>query len=252
MPLVEVIAGTRTSPAAAAAVSTLARRLGKVAVQVQDGPGFLVNRLLGFASVEALQLLGEGYAIEDLDAALTGWGMPMGPIELTDEVGIDVAFEVARVLNGAFADRLPLPEWIDRVIADGRLGKKNGRGFYLYRDGARAGPDPAVYALIGLAPRVEQPDRRYLAERMVLPMVNEAARCLAEGVVASAGDADLALILGTGFPPFRGGLCRWADGENLHALIATLERFAAAVGERHRPSDALREAAAAGGFYARF
>lgn len=252
MPLVEVIAGARTSPATVAAVAAFARRLGKVPVQVQDGPGFLVNRLLGVTSVEALSLLGEGYAIEDLDAALTGWGMPMGPLALTDEVGIDVAFEVAHVLNRAFAERLPLPPWIDRPVADGRLGRKNGRGFYVYRDGERKGPDRTIYAVLGVTPGVAQPDRRYLAERMVLPMVNEAARCLAAGVVARAGDVDLALVLGAGFPPFRGGLCRWADAEGLDTLIATLERFAVAVGERHRPSEALREAAAAGGFYARF
>jgi 3-hydroxyacyl-CoA dehydrogenase / enoyl-CoA hydratase / 3-hydroxybutyryl-CoA epimerase len=251
MPLVEVIAGARTSPAAVATVAAFARRLGKTPVPVKDGPGFLVNRLLGFYSVEALQLLGEGYKIDDLDAAMTDWGMPVGPFVLTDEVGVDVAIEVAHVLHAAFADRLPLPAWVDRPVADGRLGRKNGRGFYVYRGGERRSPDPGVYAALGLEPKIAEPDRRYLAERMVLPMVNEAARCLAEGVVAGAGDLDLALIMGTGFPPFRGGLCRWADSEGLDGLIATLERFAATAGERYRPADALRETAAAGGFYPR-
>ena len=181
MPLVEVIAGARTSPAAVATVAAFARRLGKTPVPVKDGPGFLVNRLLGFYSVEALQLLGEGYKIDDLDAAMTDWGMPVGPFVLTDEVGIDVAIEVAHVLHAAFADRLPLPAWVDRPVADGRLGRKNGRGFYVYRGGERRGPDPAVYAALGVETKIAEPDRRYLAERMVLPMVNEAARCLAEG-----------------------------------------------------------------------
>jgi 3-hydroxyacyl-CoA dehydrogenase / enoyl-CoA hydratase / 3-hydroxybutyryl-CoA epimerase len=252
MPLVEVIAGARTSATAVATVAAFARRLGKTPVPVQDGPGFLVNRLLGFYSVEALHLLAEGYGVADLDATMTAWGMPVGPLALTDEVGIDVAVEVAHILHDAFADRLPLPSAIDLPVADGRLGKKNGRGFYLYRDGARGEPDPSLAELLGLPPRVAAPDRRYLAERMVLPMVNEAARCLADGVVANAESLDLALVLGTGFPPFRGGLCRWADGEGLASLIATLERFATAVGERYRPSPALAAAAEAGGFYARF
>jgi 3-hydroxyacyl-CoA dehydrogenase/enoyl-CoA hydratase/3-hydroxybutyryl-CoA epimerase len=252
MPLVEVIAGARTAPEAVATVVDFARRLGKTPIRVRDGPGFLVNRLLGFYSIEALHLLGEGYRIEDVDGAMTAWGMPVGPLALTDEVGVEVAVEVAHILHDAYADRLPLPPWLDRPVADGRLGRKSGRGFYAYRDGERRGADPAVYELVGPAPRIARPDRRYLVERMVLPTVAEAARCLAEGVVDGAGDLDLALVLGTGFPPFRGGLCRWADGEGLPALLATLERFTAAVGDRYRPPAALREVAAAGGFYARY
>jgi 3-hydroxyacyl-CoA dehydrogenase/enoyl-CoA hydratase/3-hydroxybutyryl-CoA epimerase len=252
MPLVEVIAGARSAPEAVATVFAFTKALGKTPVRVADGPGFLVNRLLGFYSIEALRLLGEGYRIEDLDAAMTAWGMPVGPLALTDEVGIDVAMEVAHILHQGFPDRLPLPEWIDRPLEDGRLGKKNGRGFYLYDGGKRTDPDPEVYAALGIEPAIDQPDRAYLAERMVLPMVNEAARCLDEAVVGSAGELDLALIYGTGFPPFRGGLCRWADSLGLGRAIATLERFEKAVGDRYHPSAALRETAEAGGFYARF
>jgi 3-hydroxyacyl-CoA dehydrogenase / enoyl-CoA hydratase / 3-hydroxybutyryl-CoA epimerase len=178
--------------------------------------------------------------------------MPVGPIALQDEVGIDVATKVAHILRDAFADRLPLPGWLDRVPQSGRLGTKNGRGFYRYEGGERKEPDPTVYDLLGIRPTVENPEPGAIADRMVLPMVNEAARCLAEGVVRSAADADLALIFGTGFPPFRGGLCRWADQEGLPRIIATLERLEAAAGDRFRPSDALRATAAAGGFYERF
>ncbi|HEX4496696.1 MAG TPA: 3-hydroxyacyl-CoA dehydrogenase NAD-binding domain-containing protein [Thermoanaerobaculia bacterium] len=252
MPLVEVIAAEGSDPAAVNTVFAFTRKLGKTPVLVKDTPGFLVNRLLMFYSTEALWLLEEGYRIEDLDRAMTDWGMPMGPMALTDEVGIDVATKVAHILHDAFADRLPLPEWLDRAPQNGRLGTKNGKGFYRYEGRERKEPDASVYALLGLDPRVDNPDPGGIADRMVLPMVNEAARCLEEGVVRSAADLDLSLIFGTGFPPFRGGLCRWADQEGLPRLIATLERLESAVGDRFAPSEALRKTAAAGGFYARF
>ncbi len=249
MPLVEVIVPEGCDPAAANTVFDLTRRLGKTPVLVKDSPGFLVNRLLMFYSTEALWLLDEGHRMEDLDRAMTDWGMPLGPIELTDEVGLDVAIKVAHILHEAFSDRLPLPEWIDRLSGDGRLGAKNQRGLYLYEKGRRTTPDPTAYALLGLRPKSETVRHSDLAERMILPMVNEAARCLDENVVADAGHLDLALIFGTGFPPFRGGLCRWADAQGLPRLIEKLEKLAATVGERHTPSQALRRYAEAGGFY---
>ncbi len=176
--------------------------------------------------------------------------MPMGPIALTDEVGIDVAVKVAHILGEAFGDRLPAPAGQDKLIAAGRLGAKNGSGFYRYEEKKRMAPDPEAYALLGLNHRVREADLSRLAERMVLPMVNEAARCLEERVVAHPGQLDLALIMGTGFPPFRGGLCRWADGVGLRQVVEDLERLAEAVSPRFAPSAALRRAAAAGGFYA--
>jgi 3-hydroxyacyl-CoA dehydrogenase/enoyl-CoA hydratase/3-hydroxybutyryl-CoA epimerase len=252
MPLVEVIAAEGSDPAAVNTVFAYTRKLGKTPILVRDTPGFLVNRLLMFYSTEALWLLDEGYRMEDLDRAMTEWGMPVGPITLTDEVGIDVAFKVAHILRDAFGERLPIPAWLDKVPSSGRLGTKNGKGFYLYEGKERKGPDPSVYALLGLSPAVENPDAGLIADRMVLPMVNEAARCLEEKVAKSASDVDLALIFGTGFPPFRGGLCRWADQEGLGQILRTLERLESAVGDRFRPSDELRRTAAAGGFYARF
>ncbi len=252
MPLVEVIAAEGSDPEAVNTVFSLARKLGKTPVLVKDAPGFLVNRLLTFYSMEGLWLLDEGYRMEDLDRAMLDWGMPVGPIALMDEVGIDVAAKVAHILHEAFSDRLPLASWLDRTPESGRLGTKNGKGFYLYEGKERKGPDPAVYTLLGLHPRVNDPDPGTIADRMVLPMVNEAARCLEEQVVRSAGDVDLALIFGTGFPPFRGGLCKWADQEGLHRIIATLERLESTVGGRFQPSAALRATAAAGGFYARW
>jgi 3-hydroxyacyl-CoA dehydrogenase / enoyl-CoA hydratase / 3-hydroxybutyryl-CoA epimerase len=252
MPLVEVIAAEGSAPWAVNTVFDFTRKLGKTPVLVKDTPGFLVNRLLMFYSSEAMWLLDEGYRIEDLDRAMTDWGMPVGPMVLSDEVGIDVANKVAHILLEAFGDRMAIPAWLDRLPENKRLGVKNQSGFYRYEDRERKEPDPAVYTLLGLHPRVENPDPGLIADRMVLPMVNEAARCLEEGVVRSAAELDLALIFGTGFPPWRGGLCRWADQEGLGRIIATLERFESAVAERFKPSDALRATAQAGGFYTRF
>lgn len=249
MPLIEVIAGERSAAWAVNTVFELSRKLGKTPVLVSDTPGFLVNRLLTFSLGEALWLLHEGYRIEDVDRAMKEWGMPMGPVALTDEVGIDIAIEVAHTLNDAYGDRLPLPPWVDRPLEDGRLGAKNGKGFYLYEKGKRSEPDRTAYELIGVEPEVEDPDPARVVDRMVLRMVDEAARCLAEEVVGSAEDLDLAMILGTGFPPFRGGICRYADQRGVGEVVAVLEGLAEEVGERYRPSDALRETAERGGFY---
>jgi 3-hydroxyacyl-CoA dehydrogenase / enoyl-CoA hydratase / 3-hydroxybutyryl-CoA epimerase len=250
MPLVEVVVGRNTSPEAARGVAAFARRLGKTPVLVRECPGFLVNRLLMFYSAEALWLLDEGHRIEDIDRAMLRWGMPMGPMRLADEVGLDVAAKVGHILTDAFGERLPFPAWLDRLPESGRLGLKNGHGIYRYEGRKEKAVDATVYGEIGITPTRRDPDLDALAERMILPMVNEAARCLEEGVVDGPGPLDLALIFGTGFPPWRGGLCRWADEQGLPRLIEKLERLARDVGPRHEPSDALRRLAAAGGFYA--
>jgi 3-hydroxyacyl-CoA dehydrogenase / enoyl-CoA hydratase / 3-hydroxybutyryl-CoA epimerase len=252
MPLVEVVVGDQTSPDAVETVAAFARRLGKTPVRVADRPGFLVNRLLGYYMVEALWLLHEGHRIEEVDQAMVAWGMPMGPLALIDEVGIDVAVEVAQILGQAFARRLPVPPWAGALAAPDRLGAKSGKGLYRYEAGRRTVPDPQVYATIPDGGHGSASDPSRLVDRMVLRMVDEAARCLVEGVVSSPDDLDLAMVYGTGFPPFRGGLCRWADQQGVGRLVHELERLAAAVGERFEPTHALRETASAGGFRARW
>jgi 3-hydroxyacyl-CoA dehydrogenase/enoyl-CoA hydratase/3-hydroxybutyryl-CoA epimerase len=252
MPLVEVIAGPQTAPEVVAAVAEFSRRLGKTAVVVKDGPGFLVNRLLSFYMTEAMWLLDEGHRIEEIDQAMTDWGMPMGPMALADEVGLDVATKVSNILGEAFGDRLPRPDWLGPLSESGRLGSKTGAGLYLYEKGKRTQPDTEVYDRLGLAPDTVPTEPTRLVERMVLPMVNEAARCLEESVVASPGKLDLAMIMGIGFPPFRGGLCRWADQQGLGELVATMAELAEEVGERFEPSTAVTAAANGGGFYKYF
>jgi 3-hydroxyacyl-CoA dehydrogenase/enoyl-CoA hydratase/3-hydroxybutyryl-CoA epimerase len=248
MPLVEVVAGPRTGEAAVRAVTAFARRLGKTPVRVREGPGFLVNRLLAFYSAAALRLLDEGHRVETIDGAMLDWGMPMGPLRLADEVGLDVSARVAHQLQAAFPDRLRFPSWLERLPSSGRTGVKGGLGVYRYAGRRERGVDPAIYALVGRRPARGRTDRAALADRMILPMVDEAARCLEEGIVEGPGPLDLAMIFGTGFPPFRGGLCRWADSIGLATVILRLE--AAAGGGTPPPSDALRRLAAAGGFYA--
>jgi 3-hydroxyacyl-CoA dehydrogenase/enoyl-CoA hydratase/3-hydroxybutyryl-CoA epimerase len=252
MPLVEVIRGSATSDRAAQAVAELARRLGKTPVVVKDGPGFLVNRLLGFTLAEAMWLLDEGYPIEQVDREVEAWGMPMGPFTLTDEVGIDVGIKVAHILAEAFPERLSFPAWFDHLADGGRLGSKRQHGLYLYEKGRRTKPDPAVYEIAGAARMGSIPDRGSVPDRVFLPMLDEAALCLEEGLVEGAGDLDLAMILGTGFPPFRGGPCRWADQQGVDSLAREMERLASSVHERFAPSESFLRVVEAGGFYSRF
>ncbi len=225
MPLVEVIRGAKTSDVAAVTAAALARKLGKTVVYCNDGPGFIVNRILGPYMNEAGTILEEGHTIESIDTAMVDFGMPMGPLALLDEVGIDVASKVSGILSAAFADRMSGKSRVVEVLyADHRYGKKNGKGVYLYENGKRRGPDPAVYKLLGIdSPHPATP--QIVVERMILSMINEAARILDEKIVASAAELDLAMIMGTGFPPFRGGLMRYADTIGTAYIVARLNEL---------------------------
>ena len=241
MPLVEVIAGQRSSPEAVSTVHGFAIELGKVPVVVRDSPGFLVNRILMLYFNEALRLLAEGVPIAAADRAMEGFGMPMGPLALMDEIGLDTGQHAAAVLEGAFGKRIgtatPL---LQTMVAGGRLGKKNGKGFYRYKNGKRARPDETVAKLAGAGVPLELPVET-LQERMILAMVNEAAICLEDGVVREPRDVDVAMVYGTGFPPFRGGLLRYADSVGPAVLVDRLSRLADAHGERFRPAGMLRD-----------
>lgn len=243
MPLVEVIRGAKTSDEAAATVAAFARKLGKTVVYCNDGPGFVVNRILAPYMNEAGFILEEGHSIESIDDAMLDFGMPMGPMALLDEVGIDVGAKAGAVLNKAFGDRMKASKSIEILLADGRLGKKNGKGVYVYENGKRKDPDASVYKLLGLA-NTHAVEAKVAVDRMVYIMVNEAARILDEKIVATAGELDLAMIMGTGFPPFRGGLLRYADTIGAAAIVARLEELEKKYGSRFTPSEALRRLAA--------
>jgi 3-hydroxyacyl-CoA dehydrogenase/enoyl-CoA hydratase/3-hydroxybutyryl-CoA epimerase len=241
MPLVEVIAGSHSSLEAVSTVHALALELGKVPVVVRDAPGFLVNRILMLYFNESLRLLVEGISIEDADRAMVAFGMPMGPFALLDEIGLDTGQHAAGVLEGAFGKRIgAATPALAAIVQSGRLGKKNGKGFYLYKGGKRTRPDPAIGKLANVSGALQLPVEM-LQERMVLAMVNEAAVCLEDGVVREARDVDVGMVFGTGFPPFRGGLLRYADAIGPAVLVDRLARLADAQGERFRPAGLLRD-----------
>jgi 3-hydroxyacyl-CoA dehydrogenase/enoyl-CoA hydratase/3-hydroxybutyryl-CoA epimerase/3-hydroxyacyl-CoA dehydrogenase/enoyl-CoA hydratase/3-hydroxybutyryl-CoA epimerase/enoyl-CoA isomerase len=251
MPLVEVIRGERTSDATVATLVALARRVGKTPIVVRDCPGFLVNRVLFPYLNEALLMLEEGAPPRALDKAATAFGMPMGPITLEDVVGLDTSLYAARVIAAAFADRAVLPRILEDLVAAGRFGQKTGAGFYSYAKGGRGADDPALAGFLEKAR--PGPKRELTAEemtdRLFLPMLTEASRVLEEGVVREPGDVDMGLILGIGFPPFRGGILRWADEQGLAKVLEKLARYES-LGARCRPTESMRRLAAEGkGFY---
>ncbi len=251
MPLIEVIAGAKSSPETVATLFELAKKLGKTPIVVKDGPGFLVNRLLLPYMNEALFLFLEGVSVDRIDRVMLEFGMPMGPLRLVDEVGIDTASKVAKILNNAFGARAEACPISESIVKSGRLGRKNGKGFYVYEDGKHVAIDDTVVQLVpNRTNRSVNLTDLELVQRMTYAMVNEAALAVQEGVVKTPGEVDLAMIMGTGFPPFRGGLLRYADSESPKKIVDTLEKFAAAgAGERLRPSAALKEVARRGFFY---
>ena len=255
MPLIEIVRGKQTEDSAVATIYHLAVRMGKVPVVVRDGPGFLVNRILGPYLNEAGHLLGEGATIDAIDGAAVSFGMPMGPLRLIDEVGIDIVRHAGETLHKAFGERLaPAPALV--AIADsGRLGKKGGSGFYKYENGRESGADPTVYDISrsgDVSPEL-RPTPDAIRDRLVLSMINEGARVLSDGITSSAGDLDLAMIMGTGFPPFRGGLLRFADEIHPRALVQRLEHCEGTLGERFSPAPLLRQLARDDrGFYEAF
>ena len=234
MPLVEVVRGARTADTALVTAVGLARRLGKTPVVVKDSPGFVVNRVLMPYLREALHLLEEGYVVTDIDTAMRRFGMPMGPFEVVDEVGLDVAQKVAGVLVAAFPERIQPSPALEKLVKAGRLGRKNGRGFYRHQ-GRKRTPDRSVRGVLGM-PHARRPQTvDSLAERMVLVMINEAARCVEEGIVAGPEQVDLAMVFGAGFPPYRGGVLRHADAVGLQTVVDRLRALRAEKGPRFEP-----------------
>jgi 3-hydroxyacyl-CoA dehydrogenase/enoyl-CoA hydratase/3-hydroxybutyryl-CoA epimerase len=245
MQLVEVVLGRETTPEIAQRALRFAQGIGKLPVLVKDSPGFLVNRILLPYMIEAAELFRNGASIEDIDEAMLDFGMPMGPLRLTDEVGADVAVHVATTLAAAFPERLRVPEILPALIQAGLLGRKAGKGFYAYPKGRDAAPNPAA---IALRPSVQPHplSRKNLARRMSLLMVNEAARCVEEGLVEKPGDVDFAMVMGTGFAPFRGGPLRLADSAGAQKITDELWRLAETIGPQYAPSELLLQLAKSG------
>jgi 3-hydroxyacyl-CoA dehydrogenase/enoyl-CoA hydratase/3-hydroxybutyryl-CoA epimerase/3-hydroxyacyl-CoA dehydrogenase/enoyl-CoA hydratase/3-hydroxybutyryl-CoA epimerase/enoyl-CoA isomerase len=251
MQLVEVIRGKRTSDTTVVTLVALAKRIGKTPIVVRDCPGFLVNRILFPYMNEAMLLLEEGAAPREIDKAATAFGMPMGPITLNDVVGLDTSLYAGTVVNTAFADRGVSSRLLAELVKAGRLGQKTGAGFYSYAKGSRGSDDPAFAAILE---KVRTGKRTIsveeITDRLFLPMLTEASRVLTEGIVREPGDVDMGLILGIGFPAYRGGLLRWADTVGIAQIVKKLQQYEV-LGKRFEPTEQLRQLAAAGkGFYA--
>ena len=247
MPLLEVIVTPQTSAETTVSAVQYGRQLGKTVIVVRDGPGFYVNRILAPYLNEAGTLLDEGVSIEAIDNALTSFGFPVGPITLLDEVGLDIAGKSAPILAEAFGARMQPSRALRRVIESGRLGRKAKRGFYRYDDsGKRLGPDDGVYALSVHGTGRRAMDASEIQRRTVLPMLNEAVRCLDEGVIRSARDGDIGAVFGIGFPPFLGGPFRFIDTNGASVIVEQLMALDAKFPGRFSPSDRLRDMAAHG------
>jgi 3-hydroxyacyl-CoA dehydrogenase / enoyl-CoA hydratase / 3-hydroxybutyryl-CoA epimerase len=234
MPLVEVVAHPGSDPEAVARVVSLVRRCGKTAIVVQDCPGFLVNRCLLPYLDEAARCLEDGADLRRIDQVLTAWGMPMGPFALCDEIGLDVGWKVARNLATAYGERMAVPDVLRRVYEDLHLtGAKGGKGFYLGK--ARDGRvNPQVTGILPHASR-QAPSDAEIIDRCVLAWINEAARCLEEGVVVSGELCDLAMLMGTGFPPARGGPIHEANRRGVRQVVEGMRRLQNSLGSRFAP-----------------
>jgi 3-hydroxyacyl-CoA dehydrogenase/enoyl-CoA hydratase/3-hydroxybutyryl-CoA epimerase/enoyl-CoA isomerase len=258
MPLVEVIRGKQTSDEAIATAVAYATTMGKSPIVVNDCPGFFVNRVLfpyfeGFA-----RLLKDGVDFKAVDKAMEKFGWPMGPAYLLDVVGIDTANHAAEVMAAGFPDRMTPPggDPVDLMYKAGRYGQKNGKGFYAYSVDPKGRPkkdsDPAAYEILsalGATPQELSPE--VIVDRMMIPMLNETVRCITEGIVGSPAEADMGLVYGIGFPPFRGGAVKYLESMGLETFLAKCEQYAH-LGPLYAPLDAVRELVKSGRtFYAK-
>ncbi|MGD8120710.1 fatty acid oxidation complex subunit alpha FadJ [Vibrio sp. TRT 2004] len=237
MPLVEVIPHQGTSDETISSVVEFARKQGKTPIVVKDCAGFYVNRILAPYMNEAAQVLMAGEPIEQLDTALLNFGFPVGPITLLDEVGVDIGAKIMPILVKELGERFQGPDVFDKLLNDGRKGRKSGKGFYTYK-GKKKDVDKLVYKLLALKPESKLAERE-IALRCVLPMLNEAVRCLDEGIIRSPRDGDIGAIFGIGFPPFLGGPFRYMDQIGIKKLVEIMNEHAQKYGDRFAPCDGL-------------
>ncbi|WP_447471223.1 fatty acid oxidation complex subunit alpha FadJ [Vibrio harveyi] len=237
MPLVEVIPHETTSEETISTVVALAKKQGKTPIVVKDKAGFYVNRILAPYMNEAAHILLANEPIEQLDGAMLDFGFPVGPITLLDEVGVDIGAKIMPILVNELGERFKGPDVFDTLLNDGRKGRKSGKGFYTYK-GKKKEVDKSVYKLLNLTPESKLSDND-IALRCVLPMLNEAVRCLDDGIIRSPRDGDIGAIFGIGFPPFLGGPFRYMDQFGLKELVEKMNEFASKYGDRYAPCDGL-------------
>jgi 3-hydroxyacyl-CoA dehydrogenase / enoyl-CoA hydratase / 3-hydroxybutyryl-CoA epimerase len=246
MPLVEIIVTKETSPETLATTLEVTKRYGKTPIVVNDGFGFYTSRVIGRYVMEAYCAMEEGYRLEDLDKAAVKVGFPVGPVVLSDEVGIDVAQKAGKVIEQVFGQRMKGPDFIGKIVADNRLGRKNGRGFYQYHNGKKGPIDTTIYELIPHGYQRRPADLSEIAERYLYAFINESALCLAENILRTARDGDVGGVMGIGFPPNLGGPFYYADTQGLTKVVDTLKRLADTYGSRFQPAQILIDMAAQG------
>lgn len=249
MPLVEIVRGKKTSDKTIVIIAALASKLGKHPIVVSDVPGFLINRILCPYLNEAAFLLSEGYSVADIDRAALAFGMPMGPIRLLDEVGLDVAVHVQAIMEAGYGERMGGPAFAKVLVDAKRLGKKSGAGFYDYSEQSET-PHAGLRELLKIdKPLQGASDLKVLSDRLILSLVNEAIKCLDEGVAGAPGreaanQIDLGTVMGMGFPPFRGGLIYYAQQVGAKSLLDSLSKLESAFGKRFEVAPGLRSRAA--------
>ncbi|MBW2459642.1 MAG: fatty acid oxidation complex subunit alpha FadJ, partial [Deltaproteobacteria bacterium] len=253
MPLLEIIRTDQTSDEVVATVVAVGKRQGKTVIVVRDGVGFYTSRILGPYMNEVSYILTEGASVEQIDRALQAWGWPVGPITLLDEVGIDVAAHVGPIMLEAFGERMAPPPTVSRLVDDGRKGRKNERGFYLYGEaaqGKRKQVDPSVYEILGLPvpdPKAESPvPIGEIQQRCSLQLINEAMHCWGDGILRCPRDGDIGAIFGLGFPPFLGGPFRHVDNIGADRIVAQIEVYRDRFGDRWTPAPVLLDMAKKG------
>lgn len=246
MPLLEIIKHPGTSDQALATAVDFGRKQGKTVIVVNDGAGFYVNRILAPYINAALELAMEGVALDKIDDALVGFGFPVGPIKLLDEVGLDIGSKIQPILEDAFGDRMASIGVQKKLIDNKRLGKKVSKGFYRYDDPKLAKEiDESVYTELGITQKTEM-NANTIVERCVYRMLNEAALCLDESVIYSARDGDIGAIFGIGFPPFLGGPFQYMDTLGIDNVVNKLKEMEQTQGQKYHPAPVLVTMAEAG------
>lgn len=242
MPLVEIIQGPNTTLEVLAKTLDLAKRLGKIPLIVKDCNGFLVNRILLMGAFEAVHLLEEGASIEEMDQAFLAFGWPMGSCEVIDFSGLDVVYHAAEVLHKAYGERMKVPVLIEKLFEAHLYGKKTGKGFYLYKGNSKK-VNPEAVKIIQSIHSGKKASANAVSERGLLAMINESSRCLEEQIVTEPAFIDLALILGAGFPPFRGGILTYADHLGLKTVYEKLKSYESVSSARFKPTRMIEEMA---------
>jgi 3-hydroxyacyl-CoA dehydrogenase/enoyl-CoA hydratase/3-hydroxybutyryl-CoA epimerase len=244
MPLIEIIATKDTSPETIATAWALCKKCGKTSIIVNDGVGFYTSRVISRYMQESMLMLDEGARVEDIDQAAVSTGFPVGPVTVSDEVGLDTAHKVGKILSEVFEGRVASTDIVGKMVGDGdRFGRKNESGFYAYRGGKKLGPDESVYdfTLQGRE-RIDMPAQN-IVERLILAFCNEAALCLEENILRNPRDGDVGGVFGIGFPSNLGGPFFYMDARGVEDVVSALNRLEDQFGSRFTPPQLLKDMA---------